>query len=70
MKRVIHTTAKVHFDQKDGAWSIGTIDLDTEASVPNITAEGFKEQAETAKKTCPVSKALAGVDIRLTAKLL
>ena len=66
----IHTTAKVHFGQKDGAWSIDTIDLDTEASIPKITPEAFQEQAATAKKTCPVSKALAGVDIKLTAKLL
>jgi organic hydroperoxide reductase OsmC/OhrA len=28
------------------------------------------EQAQAAKKGCPVSQALAGVDIRLTAKLL
>ena len=66
----IHTTAKVHFDQKDGAWSINTIELDTEANIPNITPEAFQEQAATAKKTCPVSRALAGVEIRLTAKLL
>lgn len=66
----IHTIAKVHFDQKDGAWSIDTIDLDTEASIPGIRPEAFKEQAQTAKKTCPVSKALAGVDIKLTARLI
>src|ERR1700734_1786157 len=48
----IHTTAKVHFGQKDGAWSIDTIDLDTEASIPKITPEAFQEQAATAKKTC------------------
>jgi osmotically inducible protein OsmC len=65
----IHTTAKVHFGQKDGAWSIDTIDLDMEANIPKITPEAFQEQAATAKKTCPVSKALAGVDIKLTAKL-
>src|ERR1700733_735936 len=66
----IHTTAKVHFDQKDGPWWVDAIDVDKDASIPNNPPEAFQEQAPTAKKTCPVSKALAGVDIRLTAKLL
>ncbi len=66
----IHTTAKVHFDERDGGWSIHSIDLDTEASVPNIAAAAFEEQAQSAKKSCPVSRALTGVDINLRAKLL
>jgi osmotically inducible protein OsmC len=66
----IHTTAQVHFEQRAGAWSIHTIDLETEAAVPGIAAAAFEEQAQTAKKNCPVSRALAGVDIRLTAKLV
>src|SRR5262245_61288941 len=33
----IRTTAKVHFDQKDGGWTIHTIDLVTEASAKGIT---------------------------------
>lgn len=32
--------------------------LDVKASVPGITAEKFKECAEEAKKTCPISKLL------------
>ena len=66
----IHTKANVHFGQRDGGWSINRIDLETEAVVPSITASAFGEQAERAKSACPVSRALAGVDIRLTAKLL
>ena len=66
----IHTKAQVHFEQRAGAWSIHTIDLETEAAVPGIAAAAFEEQAQTAKKNCPVSRALAGVDIRLTAKLV
>ena len=38
--------------------------------MPDISAEEFKVQAETAKKNCPVSKALTGVEITLEAKLL
>ena len=67
----IHTTAKVHFDLKDGNWTIHTIELQTEASVPKITAEAFAEQAQGAKKNCPVSRALAGVpNITLNARLV
>lgn len=66
----IHTTAKVNFEERDGGWSIHRIDLETEASVPGITASAFEEQALSAKKNCPVSRALSGVDIHLLAKLI
>jgi lipoyl-dependent peroxiredoxin len=66
----IHTRAKVHFEERDGGWSIHRIDLDTEGSVSNVTAAAFEEFARNAKKNCPVSRALSGVDIHLRAKLL
>ena len=66
----IHTAAKVHFEERDGEWSIHRIDLDTEASVSDVAAAGFEEHAQSAKKNCPVSRALSGVDIHLIAKLL
>lgn len=66
----IHTTAKVHFDERDGGWSIHRIDLDTEAAVSDIAAAAFEEQAQRAKKNCPVSRALSRVDIHLRARLL
>jgi osmotically inducible protein OsmC len=66
----IHTTAKVHLTKSEGGFSINQIDLDTEAEVPGISPEVFQEQADGAKKGCPVSKALAGVDIKLNAKLV
>jgi osmotically inducible protein OsmC len=37
--------------------------------VPGISAEQFAEFAETAKTNCPVSVALAGTTITLTATL-
>ena len=46
------------------------IELDTEGDVPGLDAKGFAEHAETAKKNCPVSVALAGVQISLNARLL
>nr|MDQ3398026.1 OsmC family peroxiredoxin [Deinococcota bacterium] len=62
----IRTEAKVHLE--NGA--ITTIELRTEASVPEIDESTFKEEAEKAKSGCPVSKALAGVDIKLEANLV
>jgi len=66
----VHTKAKVHFDERDGGWSIHRIDLETEASVSDVSAALFEEHAQNAKKNCPVSRALSGVEIRLQAKLL
>jgi len=66
----VRTTAKVHLIKNEGGFVIPTIDLETEAQVPGIDAAKFQELAETAKKNCPVSKALAGVEIKLTAKLV
>ena len=66
----IHTTARVHFEERDSGWSISRIDLDTEASVSDVAAAAFEEHAQSAKRNCPVSRALSGVDIRLLAKLL
>ena len=62
----IHTTAKVHIDQGEGGFSITKIELDTEGEVPGIDNAKFQEQAEAAKKGCPVSKALAAVPVFLT----
>ena len=67
----IHTTATVHLERGEGGFSITKIELNTEGEIPNIDQATFMEQAEAAKKNCPVSKALAAVsDIQLSAKLL
>lgn len=63
----VATTATVHLT--DGP-TISLIELNCEAEVPGLTAEAFAEHAEAAKKGCPVSKALAGPEIKLNAKLL
>lgn len=67
---MIHTIASVHIDKNDEGWSIWKIELVTQAKVPLIEAAKFQEIAEGAKKGCPVSKALAGTDITLEAKLI
>jgi len=63
----IKTTATVHVGEGP---TIHLIELRTEARVPGLAAEQFAEHAEAAKKGCPVSKALAGPEIRLAATLL
>jgi len=65
----IHTLARVHIDKVGEGFKITTIELETEGKVPGIDERTFKEKAETAKKGCPVSMALTGVDIRLQARL-
>lgn len=66
----IATSAKVHLDKVDGGFKVVRIDLVTEAKVPGIDAAAFQEQAQGAKAGCPISKALAAVDITLDAKLV
>jgi osmotically inducible protein OsmC len=63
----IHTTATVHLDEGP---TITLIELDTQASVPNLTEAALQEHAEAAKKNCPISKALAGPEIKLRATLV
>jgi osmotically inducible protein OsmC len=65
----IQTSARVHLDKVDGANKITTVELDTEARVPTVDEAHFLELADTAKRTCPVSQALAGVEIKLQARL-
>ncbi len=65
----IRTTAKVHIDKVAEGFKITTIELETEGQVPGIDERTFREKAEAAKKGCPVSMALTGVDIRLKAGL-
>lgn len=66
----IHTSAKVKLEKVGEGFSITTIDLETEAEIPGIDDATFQKNALDAKQNCPVSKALAGVDIHLNAKLI
>ena len=65
----VETTARVHLERGEDGFRIPRIDLETTATVPGIDDAAFQEQAEQAKAGCPVSKALAGVEIHLDAKL-
>jgi osmotically inducible protein OsmC len=58
----VETSARVSFQAGEG---ITGIQISVRGRVPGLDAGGFKEAAEAAKQTCPVSKALAGVEITL-----
>ena len=62
----IQTTAAVTFDPASG---ITGSHLLVSARVPGISEEEFQRLADEAKRTCPVSRALAGIPITLEAEL-
>ena len=66
----IRTVARVNIEKAGEGFKITTIELETEGTVPGIDEKMFREKAEAAKKGCPVSMALTGVEIKLHAKLL
>jgi osmotically inducible protein OsmC len=68
--RKISTSANLHVDKVDQGFKITRIDLATEGDVPGIDSKKFLEEAEGAKKNCPVSQALAAVEIKLSARLI
>lgn len=67
----LRTTAKVHLENQGGGFAIPLIELELEGKVPGISAAEFQKHADTAKASCPVSKALAGVSsVTLSVKLV
>ena len=66
----IHTEARVKLEKVGEAFSITQIELETEAEIPDVDDATFQKYALDAKQNCPISKALAGTQISMTAKLL
>ncbi len=66
----VTTSSKVHLETVNGAPTITRIELTMEAKIPGIDEAKFHEIANGAKNGCPVSRALASVDISLNATLL
>jgi lipoyl-dependent peroxiredoxin len=62
----LETKAEVTFQPGEG---ITGSHITVRGTVPGMSAEEFEEAAEGAKTGCPVSKALAGTTITLTATL-
>ena len=65
----VHTVALVHLEKVGEGFGITKIDLECDAEVPGIDEAKFQDLAKAAKEGCPVSKALAGVQISLKARL-
>lgn len=65
----LETQAQVHLEQTDTGWAITLIALQTTGQVDGVDEATFERLAEQAKATCPVSRALAGTEITLVAKL-
>lgn len=64
----VDTKANLTFEQVNNNWTITTIDLNLDATVPGIDQAKFNEIANDAKTNCPVSRAL-NAKINLNAKL-
>lgn len=62
----LQTTASVTFQPGVG---ISGSHLNVNATVPGLSDEDFQRIADNAKSNCPVSAALAGIDITLEATL-
>ncbi|MCH8092987.1 MAG: OsmC family peroxiredoxin [Chloroflexi bacterium] len=65
----VETSAQVHIDKLEAGWTVTRVHLVTKAEVAGLEAEAFQEFAEDAKANCPISRALAGVEITLEANL-
>ena len=67
---IIETKASVRLTQQGKGFFIDKIALTMKAEVPGIEEARFQELAQTAKRDCPLSKALAGVpEVTLDATL-
>lgn len=64
----LDTRAEVTFDTSDGA-AISGVHLTVRGQVEGISAEDFQKFAEQARAGCPVSKALTGTQITMSAEL-
>ena len=65
----IEVTARVTLDERDGAPTVTTSEITVDGRVPGIDQEAFTKAATNAGKQCPVSRALAGVEISVQATL-
>jgi osmotically inducible protein OsmC len=66
----IRTEAIVSMEKGESGFGISRIKLVSYANVRDIEMDEFSKIASDAKKNCPVSKALAAVDVYLEAHLL
>jgi lipoyl-dependent peroxiredoxin len=65
----LHVQARVTLDQRDGAPTVTTSELTVSGRVPGLDQAAFEQAAADAGSNCPVSRALGGVEISVTATL-
>ena len=66
----VEASARVVLKEVDGAPTLARIELKADGKVPGIDEDEYQRLAEQAKKDCPVSRALGGVqEIQLEATL-
>ena len=65
----LEVTANVTLDMVDGAPTVTTSELTVTGRVPGIDQAAFEQAAAEAAKGCPISRALAGVEISVSATL-
>ncbi|MGB2721258.1 MAG: OsmC family protein [Rhodococcus sp. (in: high G+C Gram-positive bacteria)] len=65
----LEVTADVSLGPDEPGFKLTGIKLTVRGEVEGLDADGFAKAAQGAKETCPVSKALTGVDITLDAAL-
>jgi len=65
----VEVTANVTFELGSAGAAITGVALELEANLAGVDEARFAELAAQAERTCPVSKALAGTEITLDARL-
>jgi lipoyl-dependent peroxiredoxin len=65
----VSASAQVTLEKVEGRFTVTRIDLTAIGWVPTLEQRDFVRLAEQAKSTCPISRALARVEIRLDARL-
>ena len=58
----IHTTATVKMGRPNDVPTITRIELETEATIPDVSEEKFMEIVHNSEKSCIITRALAGVE--------
>ncbi|MGH7608656.1 MAG: OsmC family peroxiredoxin [Candidatus Dormibacteria bacterium] len=66
----LETAAEVTLEKQEDGFRISSVRLITVGEVEGLSQEDFAQEAHRAKLGCPISKALAGTDIFLDAKLV
>jgi osmotically inducible protein OsmC len=71
--QVVRVRAELHLDRREGTWTITRSDLESEVSVAkdprarDMFESEFQRIVQEAAATCPVSRALAGLEITVDA---